>query len=137
MLMGQFLLLVGLTLLLVVLYETELLTATSAGVADPSFTFVLLTVMELVTIVAIPLSLKLFSFRAVRRRLQEQKGGALLPWGTARIQMLCLPMLLNTCLYYQTMAPAFGYMAIILLLCLFFVYPSMERCYDETHREEE
>ena len=46
------------------------------------------------------------------------------------------PMLINTFMYYQTMAPAFGYMAIILFLCLFFVYPSVGRCEDETTEAE-
>ena len=36
-----------------------------------------------------------------------RKGDALLPWGTARLNMLCLPMLINTFMYYQTMSPAF------------------------------
>ena len=47
------------------------------------------------------------------------------------------PWLINTFMYYQTMAPTFGYMAIILMLCLFFVYPSMERCVDETSENEQ
>ena len=50
---------------------------------------------------------------------------------------LCLPMLINTFMYYQTMSPAFGYMAIILVLCLFFVYPSIGRCIEETSEEGE
>ena len=65
-----------------------------------------------------------------------RKGDALLPLGTARLNMLCLPMLINTFMYYQTMAPAFGYMAIILFLCLFFVYPSVGRCEEETTEAE-
>ena len=104
--------------------------------ADASLMFGIMVVMELLTIVVIPMALKLFSLKMIRRKLVAQKGDALLVWGTARINMLCLPMLINTFMYYQTMAPAFGYMAIILMLCLFFVYPSMERCTDETSGEE-
>ena len=42
--------------------------------------------------------------------------------------MLCLPMVANTLLYYIYMNVAFGYMAIILLLSLCFVLPTMARC---------
>lgn len=135
-LMGHFLFFVAATLLMVALYETGVLVPVEEGVS-PSLSFVLLWAMELITIVLIPVALKLFSLRAVRRRLAARQGDALLFWGMARIHMLCLPMVANTFLYYQTMAPAFGYMAIILLLCLFFVYPSRERCYDETHPEKD
>ena len=122
------------TLLLVGLYETEILTPTDMA-SDATLMFVILTMMELVTIVAIPVALKMFSLKAVRRKLVARKGDALLPWGTARLNMLCLPMLINTFMYYQTMSPAFGYMAIILFLCLFFVYPSIGRCEAEVSED--
>lgn len=121
-------------LLLVALYEAEILTPLEMG-SDETLVFGILTLMELLTIVVIPLSLKLFSLKAIHRRLVAHKGDALLPWGTARLNMLCLPMLVNTFMYYQTMSPAFGYMAIILFLCLFFVYPSIGRCVAETEDE--
>ena len=133
--MTNFLFMLLVAFLLVVLYETEILTANDIA-ANQTMMFGILVVMELATIVVIPMALKLFSLKMIRRKLVAQKGDALLVWGTARINMLCLPMLINTFMYYQTMAPAFGYMAIILMLCLFFVYPSMERCTDETSGEE-
>lgn len=133
-LMVNFFFVLVVTLLLVVLYECELLVPTDL-MGNAQAVFFLQVLMELVSIVAIPVALKLFSIKAVRRRLVQGKGAALLPWGTARINLLCLPMLVNTFLYYQTMSPAFGYMAIILMLCLFFVYPSMDRCYAETEDE--
>ena len=120
-LMTNFFFMVIVSLLLVALYETEILTPMEKLGADASLMFGIMVVMELLTILVIPVA---------------QKGDALLVWGTTRINMLCLPMLINTFMYYQTMAPAFGYMAIILMLCLFFVYPSMERCTDETSGEE-
>ena len=128
---ANFFFMVVAALLLVALYECGILEPTGLS-ADVQLVFVLQTVMELLSVVAIPVSLKLFSLGAVRRRLQSGKGSALLPWGTARINMLCLPMLVNIFLYYQTMSPAFGYMGVILFLCLFFVYPSMGRCIAET-----
>lgn len=119
------------TLLLVLLYETELLTPTEMA-SDVNLIFFLQILMEMVTIVSIPVALKLFSLKAIRNKLVRGKAVSLLHWGTARLNMLCLPMLVNTFLYYQTMSPAFGYMGIILFLCLFFIYPSRSRCYAET-----
>ena len=133
-LLTNFFFMVVVTLLLVGLYETEILTPTDMA-SDATLMFVILTMMELVTIVAIPVALKMFSLKAVRRQLVARKGDALLPWGPARLNMLCLPLLINTFMYYQTMSPAFGYMAIILFLCLFFVYPSIGRCEAEVSED--
>ena len=121
---------------MVLLYETEMLEPGTL-LFDGEFVFLMQVIMEFLTIAVIPLALKLFAFKAVKRKLVNGKGAALLPWGTARINMLCLPMLVNTFMYYQTMSPAFGYMAIILVLCLFFVYPSIGRCIEETSEEGE
>ena len=124
------------TLLLVVLYETELLLPGNF-VGDRNFVFFMQVVMEFVTIAVIPVALKLFSLKTIHRKLVEQKESALLFWGTARINLLCLPMLINTFMYYQAaLSPAFGYMAIILFLSSFFVYPSMSRCLAETEDGE-
>lgn len=140
-LMTNFLFVVALALLLVVLYETGVLEPTTLA-ADAHLVFFLQVFMEMVTIVVIPLALKLFALKRVRGKLVEGKGDSLLRWGTLRLNLLCLPMLVDLFLYYQTMSPTFGYMAIILFLCLFFVYPSMSRCSDETepsvdHQKEE
>ena len=52
-----------------------------------------------------------------------------------RLLMLCVPMIVNTVLYYVFMNVAFGYMGIILFLCLFFVMPTMDRCLSEIKEE--
>jgi hypothetical protein len=52
-----------------------------------------------------------------------------------RLLMLCVPMVLNTVLYYMFMNVAFGYMGIILFLCLFFIVPTRERCMSEINAE--
>lgn len=133
-LLTNFFFMVVVALLLVGLYEMEILAPTDMA-SDATLMFVILTMMELVTIVVIPVALTLFCLKAIHRKLVNQKGDALLPWGTARLNMLCLPMLVNTFMYYQTMSPAFGYMAIILFLCLFFVYPSIGRCEAEVSED--
>lgn len=123
-------------LLLVVIYEMEWVAPGSLADAH-ELQFLLLSAMEIVTIVCIPLALKLFVIKGVRRRLVEKKGEALLRLGFIRHLMLWLPMIFNTYFYYNTMSAAFGYMAIILVLCMFFVYPSMSRCYAETEDVKE
>ncbi len=129
--MLNFLVMVGICLLIVVFYETEVLLPFEEF-GNPQLVFFLQVFMEFVSIMVMPIALKLFSISSVRRRLLDNKGSALINWGTARIQMLCVPMTIDTFMYYQTMWPGFGYLGIILLLCLFFVYPSMGRCIDET-----
>ena len=95
--------------------------------------FYFLTIMEIVSICVIPVALRLFKWAFVRRQLvRAPQGSGLLLWGTLRLLMLCLPMVCNVVLYYLFMHPAFGYMGIILLLTLFFIYPSSSRCHNET-----
>lgn len=130
-LMTNFFFMVMLTLFLVALYEMEWVAPTNLA-GDATLVYVIMVIMELFTIVVIPVALKMFRFKWVHRKLVSGKATALLPWGTLRLNMLCLPMLINTFMYYQTMSPAFGYMAIILFLCLFFIYPSIGRCGEET-----
>ena len=90
--------------------------------------FILLAVMEMVTICMIPLALRLFRFKKVKSQLVERREKGLQKWGTIRLEMLTVPMVVNTVLYYLTMHAAFGYLAIILFLCMFFVVPTKERC---------
>lgn len=88
--------------------------------------------MELTTIVAIPLALRLFRFGGVRRRLLADNA-SLLPFALLRMGLLALPMLANCLLYYLFMSTTFGYMGIICLLCMTFVYPSANRCKEEVN----
>lgn len=130
-LLSVFLLMVALALITVAAYETELLTPTDFANRQTAV-FLWQTGLELFSIIAIPTALKLFKIPRIHRQLTAGKAQALLRWGLIRINLLCLPMLACTLLYYQTMSPTFGYLAIILLLCLFFVYPSKDRCVAET-----
>jgi len=133
-LMLEFWIPLAVCLLLVILFESDILPVgweSSYGSKE----FFIAVVMELMTICAIPLALRLFKFKRVHRALtadQENRERNLLKWGSYRMGMLCIPMLLNTLFYYMFMNVAFGYMGIILALCLFFVYPSLRRCHDET-----
>lgn len=95
--------------------------------------FVIMSVMELITIVAIPVALKLFKFKSIASRLiSEDSLKALNCWGQVRLFLLSVPMIVNLVCYYLFVKVGFSYLAIILFLSLFFVYPSLSRCYNET-----
>ena len=92
--------------------------------------------MELLTLAAVPLALKMFRFRCIHNDLVKRKAPALRRWGVIRLSLLSVLLVANTLLYYIYMNTAFGYMALIVLVCLPFVYPSMDRCLTETEEEE-
>lgn len=116
---------------IIILFENDLLP--SGGWLDNKVQeYYVAIAMELITIILIPLSLRLFKFGLVKRQLLSIPTHALVTWGTVRLCMLTLPMMVNCWLYYMFMNVAFGYMGIIGILCLCFVYPSKDRCQLET-----
>lgn len=120
---------------MVVVFETGIAEAGLLS-GDGQAEFTVTTVMELLTLIAIPTALRLFKCASVAHSLASEGAAALSRWGTVRIAMLGVPLVLNTLLYYMYMATPFGYMAIILLICMVFVYPSAGRCEAETRGEE-
>lgn len=135
-LMSFFVGIIALSLMLVVLYETDILeSGTAAG--NNQTEFLLTTVMELLTLGCAFLALRMFKFPQVHQTLVLRKAPALLKFGLLRLTFLELPMLLNTLFYYMYMKPTFGYLAIILVLCLPFVVPTMGRCEAETSSDDE
>ena len=121
---------VGLAALMVLLFETGVLPCGLLAGRGGSGEFVAAMVMELLTLCAIPVALRLFRFSGVAATLKG--GSGMLRWGTVRLLLLCVPLVANTLLYYIFMNVAFGYMGIILLLCLAFVAPTKARCEQET-----
>lgn len=122
---------VAISLMIVVLHETE--TLLPGALADDKNTeFLAVSLMELVTICLIPLALRLFKFKRINRSLKSRQAQGLKIWGSLRMMMICLPMMVNTLLYYVFMNVAFGYMGIIGLICLLFIYPGTGRCVSET-----
>ena len=101
---------IGLSLLMIILFETDILAPGSCG-GNMTAEFYTLMAAELITICVVP-----------------GKEHSLLRFGILRLSLLVVPMVANTLLYYMFMLPSFGYMAIILFLSIFFVFPSMERC---------
>ena len=121
---------------LVVIFESETAEPGCLAGMNEQTEFIITSIMEMLTLACIPLALKLFKFKRVHRELLADKYKGLKLWGTVRLGLLLLPMVVNTLLYYMYMNTAFGYMAIILVLCVPFVYPSMSRCQSETEEEK-
>lgn len=99
---------------------------------DKQVEFVIMSMMEILTIIAIPVALKLFKFKAIADKLASDTLLHFERWGIVRLCLLNVPMVINLVCYYLFVSAGFGYLAIILFLSLFFVYPSLSRCYNET-----
>ena len=117
---------VGVAVVIAALYELDFLpSGMMAG--RPQDEFLSTISMELITIVFIPVALRLFKTKDVEKRLEEGNIKAFRKWGLVRILMITVPLVLNTLLYYSFMNTTFGYMALILLICLPFIYPAVRK----------
>ena len=113
-------------ILLVLLFESNVF-PTGLYTDNKAADFLFTTIMEILTICCIPLALRLIKDKTMKkydvpRRMQIYRRKAML-----RLLLLGCPLLVNTFLYYLFMNVAFGYMAIILFLCLLFIIPTKER----------
>ena len=127
--------LAAIALAIIILYETDIL---EAGVMEEQkqLEFILTAMMELISLGAAFMGLRLFKFKTVHNDLVNRQEPAMWKWGVIRLLILEVPMVIDTLLYYIYMNTTFGYLAIILLLCLPFVFPSLNRCIDETTEDE-
>ena len=133
--MAVFTLLLAVMIGFIVLYESGVLE--SGVLTDSKQTELLaMTGMELTSLAGAFLGLRLFKFQKIHDELVTKKEPALLKWGMLRLLILEVPMVSNTYLYYMYMNTTFGYLAIILLLCLPFVFPTQSRCIAETTEED-
>lgn len=113
-------------ILLVLLFESNVF-PTGLYADNKAADFLFTTIVEILTICCIPLALRLIKDKTMKkydvpRRMQIYRRKAML-----RLLLLGCPLLVNTFLYYLFMNVAFGYMAIILFLCLLFIIPTKER----------
>ena len=100
--------------------------------------FVCSTVMILLTISLLPLSLRLFKFKRISNDLQQRKTPALARWGTLRLIIMGALLVVNTFLYYAfELEASYGYLAVVTLLCMPFVIPTMNRCKEEVEEVKE
>lgn len=133
-LMAFFVFAIVFALAAVVAYETGFI---ESGLFSERKTseFIFVSLMELLTLGGVFLALRLFKFDKVHDDLVAKKEHALFKWGLLRLALILIPMVGNTYLYYMFMNTTFGYLAIIQLLSLPFVYPSMSRCKSEVEAE--
>ena len=117
---------VGVAVVIAALYELDMLPSGMLA-GRPQDEFLSTISMELITIVFIPVALRLFKTKDVEKRLEEGNIKAFRKWGLLRILMITVPLVLNTLLYYSFMNTTFGYMALILLICLPFIYPAVRK----------
>lgn len=109
------------------LYETEILL--EGGLCgDANLEFLTVTMLELLTIAAIPLSLRLLRFGEIRRHIRIGRELEFGRVAMVRMLMLVVPMLLNVLCYYLFIKVAFMYLAIMLLISMVFVFPTKARC---------
>ncbi len=127
----EFLFFISASIIMIVLYESDIILSGALSV-NKSSEFVILTTMELLTLLLIPLSLKLLKIKFVKKSIANRPQTNLLKWSMLRLFLIGLPMTVNVLLYYSYMNVAFGYMAIIGLLSMFFIYPSKERFTNES-----
>ena len=114
-------------LLVILVYETSIIDQ-GALAGNAKAEFVTAVILELSALMLIPLVFWLFKWKKVREDMERRKEGALLTWGLLRLLMLCIPMMAIILAYYLFVNPTFYYLALILAICLFFVYPSADRC---------
>ena len=117
---------VGVAVVIAALYELDILPSGMLA-GRPQDEFLSTISMDLITIVFIPVALRLFKTKDVEKRLEEGNIKAFRKWGLVRILMITVPLVLNTLLYYSFMNTTFGYMALILLICLPFIYPASRK----------
>lgn len=122
---------IAIAVIFVVLYETGILLPGWLQMDDQG-QYMLLTVVELMTLAAIPLSLYLFKMKSLKSQLMERPVESLQRYGILRLLILGCGVVVNTLLYYMTMTTSYGYMAIILVIAMTFIYPSRKRCEAET-----
>lgn len=99
---------------------------------DSQTLFIVSTLMILTTLASIPAGLRLFKFSKVASEIKMEGKPALLKWSIIRMVLIGDLLVVNTMLYYFFgFEPAFGYLAIVCLLTMPFILPTMSRCKSE------
>lgn len=122
-----------LVLLLVVCYEAGIFTE-GLFVGDARMDYILTTIGILLTIVMIPLSLRLFNLNLVKRITKLSTFEALKSyrrWSEVRLALLLVAALLNMSIYYLTLNTTGLFCSLMALLATFFCIPTKERLLKE------
>lgn len=122
-----------LVLLLVVCYEASIFTE-GLFVGDARMDYILTTIGILLTIVMIPLSLRLFNLNLVKRISKLSTFEALKSyrrWSEVRLALLLVAALLNMSIYYLTLNTTGLFCSLMALLATLFCIPTKERLLKE------
>ena len=122
-----------LVLLLVVCYEAGIFTE-GVFVGDARMDYILTTIGILLTIVMIPLSLRIFNLNLVKRISKLSTFEALKSyrrWSEVRLSLLLVAALLNMSIYYLTLNTTGLFCSLMALLATFFCIPTKERLLKE------
>lgn len=118
------------TALLVGIFETDLLPVGTLPL-DKSQEYILSMVGVVLTIIGIPLALKLMTLKPVRAQISvsEQRY---VTWSMVRIALLGIPLLYNTLMYYLLgFNTTCCYLALMCVVAFIFIWPSQERMQNE------
>lgn len=129
----EYLLVWILPLLLVILYETGVMTE-GMYAGDVRMDYILQSVGILLAVGLIPLSLRLFSLSLVKNVKQLSLPEALKSyrrWSEIRIGMLLVPVLVNLSFYYLTLNNTGVLCAMMALIASLFCIPTRKRMLDE------
>lgn len=99
------------------------------------FQYTVLMIMELATICMIPFALKMLKIKPICNDIKKRGWTVYCRYALFRLCLIGIPMVLNIFFYYQFLAVAFAYLAIIGAICLAFVYPSEGKCLNEIQCE--
>ncbi len=125
-----------LTLLVVVGFESDLLTAGGWSGKEYIVAQFYINILMLVWLLGgTPLALYLFKMSVPKAQLSHSKESGhkpLMRWGSLRMALVGAPMVLDFLFYYLFgLKVGFFYMSLVHLLAMFFVYPSEGRCLSE------
>ncbi len=120
----------ALTTLIALAYELDIATV-GAMDATPQQQYVFEIVCVCVTLVFIPVALKLMTFKGIRQRVVHSERQYEL-WSMVRLAMLETPLLLNLSNYYLLdLDTTCGNLALMTAVTFLFVWPTRERMEDE------
>lgn len=130
----EYLLLVGLALTMVALYESGWWEA-GADTGYGSTEYVLEAAGIMLVIGLVPMALKLLSLKWVRRQVSNDRPGwerSYRRWSEVRLALLAVPLLWNLSVYYQLMSTTCSGCAAMVGIALLFCWPSVGRMEQET-----
>ena len=99
--------------------------------------FIVHIIMTLVTLVALPICLRLMHMKRIRERLSKENTPTYYNrLSLLRVSLLGVILLINTICYYLFMKVTFLYLAIIVMLAYILIFPTKNRYGYENTKDE-